>query len=246
MNVVAIVQARTGSTRLPGKVFLPLNGKPLIWHIIQRVRKSNFVNQIVIATTLNKKDDQLVEWAANENITIYRGSEDDVLDRFYQTAIYIKADIIVRVTADDPFKDPEIIDKAISIFIDNDLNFISNNNPPTFPEGLDVEVFDMDTLKLAFNNSKDSFEKEHVTPYMFRNAEKIKTQNFKNIENKSNLRWTIDTEIDYEMVKIVYQNLYKEGSIFMYKEIIDYIQKFPHVGFMNVHETRSDMYKNLK
>jgi len=244
MNIVAIVQARTGSTRLPAKVFLTLSGKPLIWHIIQRVRKSNFVNQIVLATTINKEDDYLVEWAKNENINIYRGSEEDVLARFYETAIDTKADIIVRVTGDDPFKDPEIIDIGIKMFIENRLNFISNNNPPSFPEGLDVEVFDMGTLKLAFINSRDAFEREHVTQYMYRNSEKIKIQNFRNKENKSNLRWTIDTEIDYEMAKIVYENLYKEGEIFKYKEIIDYIEKFPQVGLMNINETRSTMYKN--
>ena len=244
MNIVAIVQARTGSTRLPEKVFLPLCGKPLIWHIIQRVRMSNFVNQIVLATSTNKKDDHLVEWAKNENINIYRGSEEDVLARFYETAINTNADVIVRVTGDDPFKDPEIIDIGIKIFIENRLNFISNNNPPSFPEGLDVEVFDMDTLKLAYNNSTDAFEREHVTQYMYRNSKIIKMQNFRNKENKSNLRWTIDTEIDYKMAKIVYENLYKEGEIFKYKEIIDYIENFPHVGLMNINETRSTMYKN--
>jgi spore coat polysaccharide biosynthesis protein SpsF len=243
MKIIAIVQARTGSTRLPGKVFLPLCGKPLIWHIIRRVSSSKLISQVVLATTINKNDDQLEYWAQKENIDIYRGSEENVLERFYKASIKFKADIIVRITADDPFKDPEVIDDVIKVFLKNKLDFAFNNYPPSYPEGLDVEVFTFNLLKYAFENSNDSFEHEHVTQFFFRNLSKMNYDNISIEGNFSNLRWTIDTKEDYLMTKEVYDNLYKEGSLFLMKDIISLLATNPEITKINEDVTRSTMYK---
>lgn len=246
MRIAAIVQARTGSTRFPNKVFANLSNKPLIWHVFNRLKSSQLINSLILATTENPNDDSLIEWANENGIFYYRGSENDVLSRYYFAAKKFNIDIIIRITADDPFKDPEIIDMIVESFIKNKLNFISNNNPPTYPEGLDVEVFDIESLELAFNNSKDSYEREHVTQYFYRNPEKFKIQNFYNFENTSNLRWTIDTEVDYKMATEVYNNLFNERNCFNYKDIIEFLKKFPKIALINKDETRSAMYNNLK
>jgi spore coat polysaccharide biosynthesis protein SpsF len=244
LKIVAIVQARTGSTRFPNKVFSKLSDKPLIWHVFNRLKYSKLLNFIVLATTDNVNDDSLVSWAIENNVYYFRGDEYDVLSRYYHCAKETSADIIVRITADDPFKDPEIIDLAIEKFIELGLNFISNNNPPSFPEGLDVEVFDFKSLEIAFNSSIDQFEREHVTQYFYRNPEMFKMVNLTNFENVSNLRWTIDTEKDYSMAKKIYDNLYNESKIFLFKDIMSFISKFPEVSLINSNESRSSMYVN--
>lgn len=245
VKVGAIIQARTGSTRLPNKVFAEILGKPLLWHIYNRITYSKLIDTIIIATTDKKEDDLIEDWANENKILIYRGSENDVLSRFYNAALENELDIIVRVTADDPFKDPVLIDNAIAELVNRKLNFVYNNNPPTFPEGLDVEIFDFNSLKIANNKSISSFEREHVTQYFFKNLENFKHINVTSIENNSSLRWTIDTSSDLKMTEIIYENLFKKNQIFLYQDILDLIKKEPHIATINSNIERSDMYKNL-
>lgn len=243
MNIVAIIQARLGSTRLPKKVFADLAGKPLIWHVINRLKYSDRINNIVLATTNSSKDDELANWAIKENVNLFRGSESNVLERFYFAAKHYSADIIVRITADDPFKDPAIIDKVIDKLLDENLDFAYNNNPPTFPEGLDTEVFTYNAIEKAYFHSKDDYEKEHVTQYFYKNSELFKQSNFENVNNISNLRWTIDTELDYEMTKQVYNVLYKNDSIFQTNDILRLLDERPEISRINIDVARSAMYK---
>ena len=243
MNIVAIIQARLGSTRLAKKVFADLAGKPLIWHVINRLKYSDRINNIVLATTNSILDDELASWAIKEQVNLFRGSENNVLERFYFAAKHYSADIIVRITADDPFKDPLIIDKVIDMLLVDKLDFAYNNNPPTFPEGLDTEVFTFDALEIAYSKSQDIYEKEHVTQYFYRNEAKFNQANYSNENNLSNLRWTIDTELDYEMTKQVYELIYKENEIFFMDDILDCLHKYPEISRINQTVTRSDMYK---
>ena len=245
MNIVAIIQARTGSTRLPNKILLPIIEKPLIWHIFNRLSFCNKINKAILATTINSNDDILVDWAIKSNIEYFRGSENNVLERYYETAKKFEADIIVRITADDPFKDPQIIDKVIEMLISKDLDFAYNNNPPTFPEGLDTEVFTFKALETAYQMSIDNFEKEHVTQYFYKNKSQFKQDNFSNLENLSHLRWTIDTDKDLEMTRMVYEELYKESYIFFSDDILNLIRMKPEISKINQSEKRSEMYKNL-
>lgn len=241
--ISAIVQARVGSTRFPDKIFADLCGKPMIWHIINRLKFSKKINNIILATTTNPLDDKLVKWAKENDIKIFRGSENNVLSRFYEAAKENKPDVIVRVTADDPFKDPVIIDEVIDLLEKKNLDFAYNNNPPSFPEGLDTEVFKFSALENAEKNSEDPFEREHVTQYFYCNPGKFSHKNYSCDEDLSDLRWTVDTKDDYEMVKKIYEALYKEDKIFLFKDILEYLSEHPEVSSMNSDVARSLMYK---
>lgn len=241
-KIVAIVQARTGSTRLPGKVFLPLCGRPLIWHVFNRLSNAHLLDDCILATTVNPGDDALQQWAEENKFRFFRGSEDDVLARYYHAAVETGADVVVRITADDPFKDPGIIDEVVQFFLDNQLDFASNNNPPSYPEGLDVEVFTMAALELAQKNAADPFEREHVTQYFYRNPSLFKQANYPYTEDISYLRWTLDTEEDYKMAKLVYDQLCRPDQIFLFKQILDLLQQQPEIATINSGVKRSAMY----
>ena len=242
--IAAIIQARMGSTRFPGKIFCELAGKPLIWHVVNRLRYSGKIDRIIIATTDTVKDDILAAWAANEGISLFRGSENNVLERYYHAARQYEAEIIVRITADDPFKDPFIIDRVITMLQDERLDFACNNNPPTFPEGLDTEVFTFGALERAFIGARDNFEKEHVTQFFYRNKGALRQTNLAYEKNLSCLRWTIDTESDYQMAKRVYGLIYRENDIFLMEDILEVLRQNPDIQELNSNVERSAMYKS--
>ncbi len=243
MRVVAIIQARTGSTRLPNKIFLKLANASLLSHVVDRLRPSKEIDQIVIATTTSLKDNSIEEWCLNNSLDYFRGSENNVLDRYYQTAKKFNADIIIRVTADDPFKDYRLIDQAVKIIKDKNYDFVCNNNPVSFPEGLDVEVLSIDALTKSFFNSTSNFEKEHVTQYIHRNINSFKTFNIKNIKNLSFHRWTIDTEDDYLFAIEIYNNLYDINNIFLSEDIYKLLDKNSQLLKINNEVKKSDLYK---
>lgn len=203
MNIVAIVQARLGSTRLPAKVLLDINGKPLIEWVVRRAEMSRRVNQVVVATGETTTNNQLVEWLQNNGVDFYMGSEEDVLDRFYWAAKEYDADLIVRITADDPFKDPAIIDLSIESLLNSSSDYSSNTIIPTYPEGLDVEVFTFEALEKAWKEAALLSEREHVTPYIWKNPNLFKINNFLNDEDLSCWRWTVDHADDLEFARIL-------------------------------------------
>lgn len=240
----AIIQARVGSTRLPNKTFARLAGKPLIWHVVDRLKFSKNINKIIVATTILPEDNLIEDWCVENNCSFFRGSEDNVLNRFYETAKCYDVENIVRITADDPFKDPEIIDRIIELFLSNKLDFAYNNNPPTFPEGLDTEVFSFKALETANKFASNPFEKEHVTQYFYKNLNLFKSMNYTHSQNLSYLRWTIDTEKDLDMARKVYKELYVDSKIFLMHEILHLIKEKPHLGTINSDVKRSAMYNN--
>tara|TARA_B100001758_G_C18416994_1_gene621037 strand:- start:23377 stop:24108 length:732 start_codon:yes stop_codon:yes gene_type:complete len=243
MNIVAIVQARCGSTRLPNKVFLKILKKPIIWHVFNRLNNSKKITKLVLATTDSKSDDDLEKWAIKNRIDYYRGSEDNVLNRFYNASKKYNADIIVRITADDPLKDVNIIDQVIDMTINNGLDFGFNNFPPTFPEGMDVEVFTFDALQIAEENSTDSFEREHVTQYFHRNSSLFNSQNYKSSKDYSKFRLTIDTELDLKMIDSIFTFFEKSTKKMNYKNILDLLLSKPEISMINSEVKRSEMYK---
>lgn len=244
MKVAAIVQARCGSTRFPNKVFAELSGHPLIFHVINRLRFAKTIDEIVLATTTNSLDDKLEKWARQQGVKAYRGSENDVLNRYFMAAKSANADVVVRITADDPFKEPQIIDKAVCTLIETKSDFVCNNNPPTYPEGLDVEVFTMEALDKAEQNSSSEFEREHVTQYFYRNPSSFKIINISHTDNLSYLRWTIDTDKDFLMTQRVYSQLYhNESTIFHMNDILDLLKQQPEIAEINSMVARSEMYK---
>lgn len=242
--IVAIIQARLSSTRLKNKVFLPLAEKPLLYHVVHRLKGSKFINKIVVATTVNSEDDAIENWCLENKVKCFRGSQDDVLNRFYNTALKEAADVIVRITADDPFKDCKIIDNCIQTFLSKSLDLVSNNNPPSFPEGMDVEVFSFNALKTAELNAISDFDREHVTQYFYKNTDKFKISNVSYVKDLSSLRWTIDELPDYELARIVYEKLWGKNKHFGMCEILELIEEMPELRTINTMVTRSTMYKN--
>ena len=241
--ITAIVQARIGSTTLPGKVLLDIQGKPLLEHVIDRVSASKLINRLVIATTSNEKDKAIIDFAQRRGIAYYVGSEDDVLDRFYQTAKKYRVKTIVRITPDDPFKDPEVIDEVVGYYLDHkkSVDYVSNTIKPTYPEGLDVEVFSAEALGKAWKEAKKSSEREHVTPYIWKHPERFRLANIENNEDLSHLRWTLDTEADLQFAREIYARLY-HGQVFLMKDILALLRAEPELAQINQGIARNTGY----
>jgi spore coat polysaccharide biosynthesis protein SpsF len=222
---------------------LDIQGKPLLEHVIDRVRRARLIDRIVIATTVDEKDKPIIEFAKNRGIPYYVGSEDDVLDRFYRAAKKYKAKIIVRITPDDPFKDPEVIDKVIGYYLEHEgeLDYVSNTIKPTYPEGLDVEVFSFDALAKAWREAKKPSEREHVTPYIWNHPEIFRLANVENEEDLSHLRWTLDYEEDLRFVREVYARLY-HGQVFLMKDILALLSAEPELARINQGIARNKGY----
>ena len=243
MRIAAIIQARMSSTRLPGKTLMPLAGRPLISHVVDRISACRTIDRVVLATTVSCADDPLAAWADAQGVFCFRGSEGDVLGRYRDAARASGAEIIARVTADDPFKDPEATDEVVCRLVDNGLDFAYNNHPPSFPEGLDAEVFTLSALERAARESSDPWEREHVTQYFYRHPQLFRQENVSREVNLSHLRWTLDTEADYRMATAVYDRLYGTGRIFLMDEILRLLRKHPEIASMNANEVRSAMYR---
>ena len=244
MKVNAIIQARCGSTRFPNKVFADINGKPLLWHVVSRVKYAKKIDDIIVATTVNYKDDKIEEWCSSEGVNCFRGSENDVLNRYYNASVAFPSDVVVRVTADDPFKEPALIDRVITKLVDEEYDLVTNNFPPSFPEGLDCEAFKFSILELMEKTTRDAFEREHVTQYVYHNPDKFRVGNVMSDINLSSYRWTIDNVEDYEMVKAVYAKRDKgaEGILLM-EEILEILRRNPEIPEINSGIKRSAMYE---
>ncbi|MDH7604644.1 MAG: glycosyltransferase family protein [Melioribacter sp.] len=236
-NISAIVQARTGSTRLPNKIFKELCGKPILWHVINRLSYSKLISQIIIATTILPEDDTIEEFCKINNILFYRGSSDDVLSRYYETAKKFNAEIIIRITSDCPVIDPQIIDKMINNFFDfydkEKIDYMSNTIIRTFPRGLDAEIFPFNVLEKTHLEAKQNYEREHVTPYIYQHPEIFKIKNFACEKDYSFHRWTVDTIEDFELIEKIYESLYKENDIFYFEDILKLFEKYPDLVNIN-------------
>ncbi len=236
-HIVCIIQARMGSTRLPGKVLLDLEGKAVLLRVIDRVLESKKINQIVIATTTNPNDQKIVDLVKNYNprVSVFRGSEEDVLDRYYQAAKEAKADVIARITSDCSLIDSEVIDKVVNAFLEEkDADYSANVlGKRTYPRGLDVEVFSFKALEKIWQKARDEEDREHVTLYLRKNPNLFKCQNVTNDIDYSYHRWTLDEEADYKLIKIIYQELYHKNPNFKMREIIKLFEKNPELIKIN-------------
>jgi spore coat polysaccharide biosynthesis protein SpsF (cytidylyltransferase family) len=247
-RVVAILQARIGSTRLPGKVMLDLLGKPMLARIIERAKLIPGVEQVVVATTTNPSDLPLISLADAQGAFAFAGSEEDVLDRYYQAARQLGSEIIVRLTADCPLLDPEVSASVLARFQQGDVDYTSNTNPPTFPDGLDTEVFSMSALERAWREATLRSEREHVTPYIWKNPLKFRLANVSNSVNLSLERWTVDEAQDLEFVRHIYLHLYKDSaSPFTMTEVLKLLSDRPYLRRLNAGFARNEGYtKSLR
>ncbi len=217
MKILAIVQARMGSSRLPKKVLKEINSVPLIGILLERLSQSKKITEIVVATSKNNDNQPLVDYVKLKGFHAERGSEENVLSRFYNVAKKYDADLIVRITGDCPLVDSSIVDNIINFHIYNELDYSSNVNPPTYPDGLDVEVFSYKCLQDAFKNTSNGPDLEHVTPYMIKNE---KNQlNYENETDLSNIRLTVDEEADFEVMENIF-NHFHPNILFNWKDVI--------------------------
>ena len=240
--IVAIIQARMGSKRLPGKVLSKIGSKPMIGHILHRVSSVDEIDHCVVATTNSSEENKLLAWCNEQNVAVFRGSEFDVLDRYYNCALALNAEIIVRITADDPFKDPKVIAQAIQILRQNrTLDYCSNTLLPTYPEGLDVEVFTFSALERCYFNASLSSEREHVTPYIWKNQNLFQTANFCYKRDLSKLRLTVDERKDLALAgKLI--KIFGEETMFGVEDIAELYQRAPSLFDMNSGVERNHGY----
>jgi spore coat polysaccharide biosynthesis protein SpsF len=243
MKTIAIIQARMASTRLPMKVLAEIEGRPMLEWLIQRVSATPAINQIIVATTDSAADDELANWVDKvAGLECFRGSENDVLDRFYQCAKWHRADLIVRVTADDPLKDAAIIQKAIDCFFENSsLDYCSNTIKPTYPEGLDIEVFRYLALERAWREAALLSEREHVTPYIWKNTNLFNVNNFEYHRDLSDWRWTVDKPSDLEFMKKIFEH-FKAKPMVNFEEVIKYLELNPEISRINSGTVRNEGY----
>ena len=236
-SAVAIIQARMSSTRLPGKVMADLGGMPMIEFMVNRVSKSRLLKEIIIAIPNTKADDELAFFCKKKGFNYFRGSEKDVLDRYVGCLEKTSCKIILRLTADCPFMDSDLIDKAIDIFTKKSVDYVSNINPPSFPDGLDIEVFSRQVLLKASENCKNLNEREHVTTWM-RNIENCSSFNFSYSSDLSNLRWTVDEISDLKVVENVVSHFGNTPN-FSWRDILNLFEKKPEIFSYNKHLVRN-------
>lgn len=230
-NIAAIIQARMSSTRLPGKVLMEVASRPLLDYMVERVSESKYINKVIIATTVSEKDEPIVEWCERSKVAFYRGSQEDVLARYYQTAKEYDVSTIVRVTSDCPLIDARIIDKTVGYFIDHpEIDFSSSTTPLPclYPDGMDVDVFDMELLEKTHLESKFPSEREHVTFYMWKTG-KFKVKRVDPDQDLSKYRFCIDYPQDFELMKEVLTKLYPNNPRFSMSELIDFMEKNPEL-----------------
>jgi spore coat polysaccharide biosynthesis protein SpsF len=237
MLIAVIIQARMASTRLPGKVLMDISGKPMLLRVIDRIKHSKLNQKIIIATSIKREDDAIYDLALTQNIDVYRGSQNDVLNRFYEAAKTYKVDLIVRVTADCPLIDPYVMDLVIQAYLDNNKTIVTNAgidlDKRTYPRGLDVEVFSFDSLALANKEADQKHQREHVTPYLYQDINGVSIVS--NNVNLSNHRWTVDTPEDMEFVQKLYTEFENSINMLDYNNVIKYLVKNPDLVRINEH-----------
>ena len=236
--IACIIQARMGSTRLPGKTLKPLAGEPMLWHVVERCRKATKVDRVIVATTTNPEDDAVAAFCEENDIPCFRGSSENLLERYHVAAKEAGADIVVRVTADCPLIDPTVIDACIAAFEMQHVDYASNVNPGprTFPRGLDTEVFSFSALEKAAMEVTEAYQREHATPYIWENKNgefRIGQTIFAPPDLARSYRLTVDYPEDFQLIERTYEELYIPGTIVDTKKAILFLDSHPDVAAMN-------------
>lgn len=237
MKIIAIIQARMGSTRLPGKILKTVMNKTLLEYQLERVTRSLLIDEIVVATTEKESDTPIVELCEQLGVGVYRGSENDVLSRYCEAAVECKADIIVRLTSDCPLIDSHVIDEVVQMYLDGQgtIDYASNALERTFPRGLDIEVFSFEALEKANEYASLERDREHVTVFLYTNPEEFQLANLKSPKNLGHHRWTVDTEEDFELVKRILEALYPSNPEFTMQDVLKLLEENPTWTEINAH-----------
>jgi spore coat polysaccharide biosynthesis protein SpsF len=227
-KIIAIIQARTGSTRLPGKVMMDISGKPMLSRVVERTKRAQSLEDVVVATTIETSDEPIVKLCEANEWPYFRGSEDDVLDRYYRAARVHRGDVVVRITSDCPLIDPTLIDEVVQVFLDRqqDLDYVSNNlQLRSFPRGLDIEVIRFSCLKKAWEEDRNPAWREHVTQYVRHHPELFRLHRVVNDQDYSSMRWTVDTPEDLEFVRTIYAHF--GHDLFSWHDILMALEQHP-------------------
>ena len=244
--IVAIVQARMGSTRLPGKVLKPIMGKPMLWYLVKRLERTAYVDKVVVATSEEKDNDVIRDFCKQYSINCFSGSENDVLDRFYKAAKQYNSDVVIRITGDCPLLDPGLIGEMLKEFITSNQYdhygvacgagaSTEEFNGHRYPDGLDAEIFKFSVLETAWNKAKDQLEREHVTPFIWRRPELFSLGTKTSPKDYSLMRWTVDNKVDFEVVEEIYKNLYPNKPDFGLKDILEFFNTHSELQDKNKH-----------
>jgi len=238
--VVAIIQARMGSERLPGKVLLDIAGQTMLERVVKRVQKARSIDRVVVATTDQAPDDRVAELAIRLGVHVTRGSEEDVLGRFSQAAEETGAATIVRVSADSPFVDPEVTDMVVDAFLAADVDYASNKLDPSFPLGLDVEAFSRAALETVAKEATKPYERAHVTLRIYSEPDQFKLLPVTTTPSRHYWRWTVDTEEDLQFAREAYSRLGKSND-FSWLDVVDLIDRDPALAEINAHLRPKDV-----
>lgn len=243
MRVVLIDQARMTSTRLPGKVLKPVHGKPLLAYQLERLRRACRVDECVVATTVNAADDPIVALCRELGVSVFRGDEFDVLDRYYQAAKQFEADVVVRVTSDCPVIDPAIVDRVIGVYAESGgkLDYVSNTRERTFPRGMDTEVFSMRALEEAWREARLPYEREHVTPFLYLHPERYAIGSVVSGRDLGGHRWTVDTPEDFDLIERLVSTLYPGKPEFGLDDILPLFESHPDWLEINQHIKQKEL-----
>jgi len=242
-EIVAIVQARMSSSRLPGKVLKPLAGEPSLIRMLERVERSQRIKKVVVATSADPSDDAIAKLCEDRGILCSRGSLEDVLDRFYRAACVWHPEYVVRLTGDCPLIDPELVDRCIEECIVTQADYATNALDPTYPDGLDVEVIRYHCLQKAWSEASLRSDREHVTPYIYRNGSRFHLHSIRNSEDHSKLRWTVDEEIDYYVVAKIFEGLYEVNPNFSWLDALAYVETHSELKDWNSKISRNEGLK---
>ena len=249
MKIGAVIQARTSSTRFPKKVLRSLPyGEDIcvLQQDIRRVKKSKLLDEVIIATTTNSEDDEIVEVAIKENTSYFRGSLDNVLERYYEAALEYNLDVIVRITSDCPCIDWNVIDKVIKSHLDSGADYTSNSLIESFPRGIDCEVINFEALEKSFFNATKDYEKEHVTPYIYKShPEYFKINKYSQNNDNSDIRITLDTPQDYSLLCLIYDELYENNNFFQLEDILELFDRKPWIRNINEEVIQKKVCNNL-
>lgn len=237
MKVAAIIQARMGSMRLPGKILKTINGKTLLEYQIERVKQARSIDQIIIATTVKDSEQPIVDLCEKLGVDYYRGSEENVLSRYYEGAQTFGVDVVARLTSDCPIIDPKVIDQVVKHYLDNQssVDYVSNTLERTYPRGLDTEVFSFEALGKAYHEAVLPRDKEHVTAYFYTNPNLFKLQGIKNETDYGSYRWTVDTAEDFELIQLILTELYNPNQLFLLGDVIKLLKDHPEWNEINAH-----------
>jgi spore coat polysaccharide biosynthesis protein SpsF len=241
MNLTAIIQARMGSTRLPGKVLMDLCGKTVLARVVHRLQRASGIDEIVVATSSSTKDDFIVSECEHLDVSYFRGPEDDVLERYVHAAERSSSDAVVRITSDCPLIDPEIVDGVIQTFFEHRPDLACNDCPRTFPRGLDVEVFTAEALRLANAMAEQPYQREHVTALMYERPDVFRVHVLTGESHCARYRLTLDTPDDMQLLRAIYSHFGGRDD-FGWREAIELLETTPDLAMLNAHVEQKSLW----